>query len=163
MNQKPKNKHCILFVCHGNICRSPMAEYVMKHLVAEAGKDYKYYIESAGTSDEEEDNPVYPPAQSKLAEHGIKCQDKRARQIVPEDYANFDLIICMDDWNVRNCPRFFGGDPDNKIELLMAFAGQRRIVSDPWYTDDFQTTWNDVLTGCQALFKYIEDIDAAAK
>ena len=145
----------ILFVCHGNICRSPMAEFVMKELVADAGLSNKFYIESAATSTEEIGNPVYPPAKRKLAEHGIGCAGKTARQMNKGDYARFDLLIGMDSANIRNMTRICGGDPENKIKLLLNYAGLNRDVADPWYTGDFDATWNDVTKGCKAL---LEDI-----
>ena len=143
----------ILFVCHGNICRSPMAEFVMKKLVADAGLSDKFYIESAATSTEEIGNPVYPPAKRKLAEHGIGCAGKTARQMNKGDYAKFDLLIGMDSANIRNMTRICGGDPEDKIKLLLNYAGLKRDVADPWYTGDFDATWNDVTKGCKALLE----------
>ena len=144
-------KHRILFVCHGNICRSPMAEFVMKHLVKEAGKAPDFHIESAATSTEEIGNSVYPPARRKLAEHGIGCQGKTARQMTRSDYDRFDLLVGMDSWNIRNMNRICGGDPDGKIVMLMDYTDRPGDVADPWYTDDFEATWRDVLEGCQGL------------
>ena len=141
----------ILFVCHGNICRSPMAEFVMKDLVAKAGREGDFMIESAATSNEEIGNPVYPPARRKLAEHGISCAGKTARQMTRGDYDRFDLIIGMDSWNLRNMCRICGDDPDGKISLLMDFTEHPRDVADPWYTGDFEKTWRDVLEGCQGI------------
>ena len=129
----------ILFVCHGNICRSPMAEFVMKDL------------ESAATSTEEIGNEVYPPARRKLAEHGISCKGKTARQMTRRDYDRFDLIIGMDSWNLRNMNRICGGDPEGKIHLLLDFTDRPGDVADPWYTGNFEATWQDVLLGCQRL------------
>lgn len=144
----------ILFVCHGNICRSPMAEFVMKHLVEEAGLADKFVIASAATSTEEIGNPVYPPARRKLAEHGISCAGKTARQIRPSDYRQYDLIIGMDNWNLRNMNRMLGGDPEGKISLLLDFTNRPGEVSDPWYTDNFEATWKDCLDGCKGLLEY---------
>ena len=141
----------ILFVCHGNICRSPMAEFVMKDLVAKAGLADAYYIESAATSTEEIGNEVYPPARRKLAEHGISCKGKTARQMTRRDYDRFDLIIGMDSWNLRNMNRICGGDPEGKIHLLLDFTDRPGDVADPWYTGNFEATWQDVLFGCQRL------------
>lgn len=141
----------ILFVCHGNICRSPMAEYVMKHLVHEAGKDADYEIVSAATSTEEIGNPVYPPARRKLAEHGIRCDGHAARQITSRDYERYDLIVGMDKYNMRNMLRIFGGDPEGKVHLLMDFTSRPGDVADPWYTDNFEATWRDCLEGCRAI------------
>ena len=143
----------ILFVCHGNICRSPMAEFVMKKLVADAGLSDKFVIESAATSTEEIGNPVYPPAKRKLAEHGISCAGKTARQMNKGDYAKFDLLIGMDSANIRNMTRICSGDPEDKIKLLLNYAGLNRDVADPWYTGDFDATWNDVSKGCRALLE----------
>ena len=141
----------ILFVCHGNICRSPMAEFVMKDLVAKAGWEGDFYIESAATSAEEIGNPVYPPARRKLAEHGISCVGKTARQMTRSDYNSFDLIIGMDSWNLRNMRRICDDDPKGKISLLMDFTERPGDVADPWYTGDFEKTWRDVLEGCQGI------------
>jgi len=141
----------ILFVCHGNICRSPMAEFVMKRLVHEAGRDNDFHIESAATSTEEIGNEVYPPARRKLAEHNISCKGKTARQMTRSDYSRFDLLIGMDDWNIRNMTRICGGDPEKKIKKLMDYTNRPGDVADPWYTGNFEATWRDVLEGCQAL------------
>ncbi len=141
----------ILFVCHGNICRSPMAEFIMKDLVQKAGRDDDFYVESAATSTEELGNEVYPPAKRKLLEHGISCKGKTARQMTRKDYERFDLLVCMDDWNMRNMTRICGGDPDGKMHKLMDYTARGGEVADPWYTGNFDTTWNDCLEGCQAL------------
>ena len=130
----------ILFVCHGNICRSPMAEYVMKDLVKKAGLAAQFHIESAATSREEIGNPVYPPARRKLAEHGISCAGHAARQLTREDYDRWDLLIGMDGANLRNMRRICGGDPAGKLRLLLDCAGRSGEVADPWYTGDFETT-----------------------
>ena len=141
----------ILFVCHGNICRSPMAEFVMKHLVAKAGREQEFYIESAATSTEEIGNEVYPPARRMLARHGISCSGKTARQMTRADYSRFDLIIGMDSMNVRNILRICGGDPERKVHMLMDYTNRPGDVADPWYTGDFEATWRDVLEGCESL------------
>ena len=143
----------ILFVCHGNICRSPMAEFVMKHLVSEAGRADEFEIASAATSTEEIGNAVYPPARRKLAEHGISCAGKTARQLTRRDYDHYDLLIGMDRYNLRNMERICGGDPDHKIHLLLDYTDRPGDVADPWYTDDFDATWRDCLEGCTALLK----------
>ena len=145
----------VLFVCHGNICRSPMAEFVMKDLVKKAGLEKEFLIESAATSREEIGNPVYPPAQQKLAEHGIDCSGKTARQLQNDDYEKYDLLIGMDRANLRNMYRICGGDFDEKMHLLMDFTDRPGEVADPWYTDDFDTTWRDVEEGCQGLLQKI--------
>ena len=126
----------ILFVCHGNICRSPMAEFVMKELVRKAGRESDFWIESA------------------VAEHGITCQGKTARQMTRSDYDRFDLLVGMDSYNIHNMNRICGGDPDGKIVMLMDFTQRPGNVADPWYTGDFEATWRDVLEGCQALLKW---------
>ena len=144
-------KHRILFVCLGNICRSPMAEFVMKDLVEKAGLQNQFYIESAATSTEEIGNEVYPPARRKLAEHGIGCKGKTARQMTRADYDRFDLLIGMDTWNIRNMKRICGDDPQGKIHQLMDYTNRPGDVADPWYTGDFETTWRDVLEGCEGL------------
>lgn len=146
----------ILFVCHGNICRSPMAEFVMKDLVQKAGLADHFYIESAATSTEEIGNEVYPPAKRKLAEHGISCKGKTARQMTRSDYQRFDLLIGMDDWNIRNMTRIAGGDPEGKIHKLLDFTVRKGDVADPWYTGDFDATWRDVTEGCGELLKSLE-------
>ena len=148
-------KHKILFVCHGNICRSPMAEFVMKHLVEKLGVQDQFEIASAATSTEEIGNPVYPPARRKLAEHGIGCQGKTARQITMEDYRYYDHIIVMDRNNIRNLKWLLGEDKDHKISLLMDYTNRPDEVADPWYTGDFEATWRDVLEGCQGLLKFL--------
>lgn len=147
----------ILFVCHGNICRSPMAEFIIKDLVKKTGLENQFQIASAATSTEEIGNSVYPPARRKLAEHGISCAGKTARQLTKADYARYDLLVGMDRANIRNINRICGGDPDGKIKLLMEFTDHPGDVADPWYTDDFETTWRDVLAGCQGLWEQLAD------
>lgn len=141
----------ILFVCHGNICRSPMAEFVMKDLVKKAGCADRFEIASAATSTEELGNPVYPPARRKLAEHGLGCEGKTARQMTRQDYRDYDLLVAMDRENLWNMRRFTGDDPDHKVSLLLDYTGRPGDVADPWYTGDFEQTWQDVLEGCQGL------------
>lgn len=143
----------ILFVCHGNICRSPMAEFVMKDLVAKADLSDEFEIASAATSTEEIGNPVYPPARRKLAEHNIGCNGKTARQMTMADYRYYDYIVLMDQNNLRNIRRIIGEDVDGKVSLLMDFTGNPHSVADPWYTGDFEATWQDVLEGCTALLE----------
>ena len=143
----------ILFICHGNICRSPMAEFIMKDLLKKAGLEQSFHIESAATSREEIGNPVYPPARRKLAEHGISCDGHAARQLTKADYRGFDLLIGMDNANLQNMRRICGGDPEGKIRLLRDYTARPGDVADPWYTGDFETTWRDVLEGCRGLLK----------
>lgn len=147
----------ILFVCHGNICRSPMAEYVMKDLVRQSGREDEFVIASAATSREELGNPVYPPARRKLAEHGIRCDGHAARQMTRKDYEEFGYLIGMDRMNLSNMARICGGDPEGKCSLLLAHAGQSGDVADPWYTGDFEATWQDVNIGCRALLKELTE------
>lgn len=147
----------ILFVCHGNICRSPMAEFVMKDLVEKAGLETEFLIESAATSTEEIGNPVYPPARRKLAEHGIGCAGKTSRQLIRADYGQYDLLIGMDRANIRNMSRICGGDPEGKLHLLMEYTDHPGDVADPWYTDNFETTWRDVLAGCKGLLQAVKE------
>lgn len=129
-----------------------MAEFVMKDLVKRAALEHAFRIESAATSDEELGNPVYPPARRKLAEHGIDCSGKTARQLRPGDYGEFDLLVGMDRANLRNMRRICGGDANGKMHLLLAFAGRTGEVADPWYTGDFETAWRDIEAGCRGLF-----------
>lgn len=145
--------HKILFICHGNICRSPMAEFVMKQLVKDEGLEGYFEIASAATSTEEIGNPVYPPARRKLAEHGIGCEGKTARQMTRADYHHYDYIIAMDRNNLRNLNRMFGDDTEHKISLLMDYTHHPGDVADPWYTGDFEATWRDVSEGCRALLE----------
>lgn len=144
-----------MFVCHGNICRSPMAEFIMKKLVTDAGLQKDFYISSSATSCEEIwndiGNPVYPPARSELKKHGISCEGKRAVQLKREDYNNYDYFIGMDTYNIRNMKNILGND--KKIHKLLTFAGRSDDVADPWYTNDFETTYNDIYSGCNGLLK----------
>ncbi len=147
----------ILFVCHGNICRSPMAEFVMKDLVKKAGLESQFHIESVATSAEEIGNPVYPLARRKLAEHGISCAGKTARQLKRQDYGRYDLIVGMDKANIRNMHRICGSDFDGRIHLLMEYAGHPDAeVADPWYTGDFESAWQDILAGCRGLLNALQ-------
>ena len=140
----------ILFVCHGNICRSPMAEFVMKKLVGEAGLSDAFEIDSAATSWEELGCPVYPPARRELAAHGIGCAGKTARRLEPSDYARYDWLVGMEDVNLRNMRRICGGDPQDKMRLLMDFAGGGEI-EDPWYSGRFGAVYRQIETGCRAM------------
>ena len=138
----------VLFICHGNICRSPMAEFVMKDLVQKRGLSDRICVASAATSTEELGNPVHPGTRRKLQEHGIRCNGKTARQLTRGDYAEYDLLIGMDRANIRNMNRICGGDPEGKIRMLLD-----REVADPWYTGNFDETWRDVTEGCAALLE----------
>ncbi len=132
-----------------------MAEFVMKSLVQEAGLGDNFLIESAATSAEEIGNPVYPPARRKLAEHGIGCQGKTARQMTRSDYERYDLLVGMDSRNIRNMLRICGGDPEGKISMLMDYTRRPGDVADPWYTGDFDATWRDVQEGCRGLLAHL--------
>lgn len=147
----------ILFVCHGNICRSPMAEFVMKDLVRKAGLEEQFRIASAATSTEEIGNPVYPPARRELARHGIGCEGKTARQLTAQDYEDYDLLVGMDGANLRNMRRICGGDPEGKISLLLDYTDRPGDVADPWYTGDFGATWRDVSEGCARLLERLKE------
>lgn len=144
-----------MFVCHGNICRSPMAEFVFKKLLNERVLSDKFVVSSSATSTEEIygniGNPVYPMAKAELAKHNISCEGKRAIQVQKSDYNNYDLFICMDDNNVRNILRIFGKDTDNKVKKLMDYTDNGGNVSDPWYTRNFEVCYNDILDGCTTL------------
>ena len=141
----------ILFVCHGNICRSPMAEFVMKDLVASQHIEHKFVIDSAATSTEEIGNPIHRGTRRVLVREGIPFGDHRARQVARDEYTDWDLLVCMDEENVRMLKRRFDGDPDRKIVKLLSYAGSNDDVADPWYTGDFDTTYKDVLRGCVGL------------
>lgn len=144
----------VLFVCHGNICRSPMAEFILKALVKARGLQDSYHIESAAVSSEEIGNPIYPPAKRSLTQHGVPFDpSKRARRVSAEDYRNFDRIICMDASNLRLIRRIIPNDPEGKIHLLMSYTGVGRDVADPWYTGDFEEAFQDILAGCEALLR----------
>ena len=147
--------HKILFVCHGNICRSPMAHYILQDRVKKAGIADRFCIASVAVSREELGNPVYPPARRKLSEHGISCAGKTARQLRKADYVQYDYLVGMDSANYRNMQRICGGDPEEKISLLLDYTNHPGSVADPWYTGDFEATWRDVLDGCQGLLAEI--------
>ena len=144
----------VLFVCHGNICRSPMGEAILKKMVYDTDPGMRFHIESAAVSREEIGNPIYPPAKRCLSGHGVSFDDgKTARQVVAADYDRFDLIVCMDEWNVRLLKKIIPADPEGKIRLMMSFAGLNRDVADPWYTGDFEKTYQDLMVGCRALLE----------
>lgn len=149
----------ILFVCHGNICRSPMAEFIFKDMVKKQGREEDFYIESAATSNDEiymgRGNPVYPPAREQLLLHGIDPKGKTARRLTKADYDKFDLIIGMDNMNMKNIRIMLGSDPDNKIKKLLDFCGGGE-VDDPWYTDRFKEAYECIFKGCTALFEELK-------
>ncbi len=145
----------ILFICHGNICRSPMAEFVFKDMVAKMGRGNEFHIESAATSYEEIGSPVHHGTKRILDRLGISCKEKRAVHLEKSDYSKYDYLICMDSANVRNTLRIVGDDNDKKVFKLLEFAGSDRDVADPWYTRDFEATYQDVLAGCKGLLTEI--------
>ena len=146
----------ILFVCHGNICRSTMAQFVFDYLARQQGRGAEFYLDSAATSTEELGNPVHPGTRRKLAQVGIPCPDHRARQLRKDEYGKFDLLIGMDQANLRNMHRMLGGDPEGKFHCLLDYAGRPgQNIADPWYTGNFDETYEDVLAGCQGLLAHL--------
>lgn len=145
----------IMFICHGNICRSPMAEFILKDMVKKAGREKDFYISSSATSTEEifagVGNPVYPPAKEMLRSHGICCDGKRAVQLQKNDYEKYDYLICMDQRNITNALRILGKDKENKLSMLMDWTNRPGNVADPWYSGDFETAYNDIYEGCKGL------------
>ncbi|MBQ4561903.1 MAG: low molecular weight phosphotyrosine protein phosphatase [Clostridia bacterium] len=150
----------IMFVCHGNICRSPMAEFILKDMIKDRTDADCFTIESSATSTEEiyggRGNPVYPPAKKELAAHGIGCEGKRAVQLRADDYDKYDLFAVMDSANYRNAKRMLGGDPENKVKKLMSFTNRGGDVEDPWYSGDFSGVYRDIVEGCKGLLKEID-------
>ena len=146
----------ILFVCHGNICRSPMAECVMKNMVKDRGISREFYIDSAATSREEIGNPIYPPAVRKLKAEGIPLTGHRAIQMTKDDYDKYDLLLAADSANVRNMTRIAGGDPEGKIRRLLDYTSRPRDIADPWYTGNFDVTYDDIVEGCEALLEKLK-------
>ena len=150
----------ILFICHGNICRSPMAEFILKDMVAHRGIADRFKIASAATSTEEiwngVGNPVYPPARAELAKHGISCEGKRAVQLKASDYDEYDYLIGMDSMNIKNMERMTGHARGEKIHKLLEYAGSSADCKDPWYTNRFEETYRDIVTGCTAFLEYLE-------
>lgn len=145
----------ILFICLGNICRSPMCKYYFQDLVEKQGLADLFFIDSAATCSEEIGNPVHPGTRRKLTQAGIRCDGHSARKMTPDDYEKFDYLIGMDSQNIRSMERICGGDKEHKIHKLLEFAGSSRDVADPWYTGDFEATWRDVCDGCGGLLEYI--------
>ena len=150
-----ENRIKILFVCHGNICRSPMAEFLLKSMVQEKGISDQFYIASAATSTEEIGNPVHYGTRKKLSEYGISCKGKYAVQMTRADYDRYDYLIGMDQWNIRNMQRIVGKDEKGKIRRLLDFTDHPRDIADPWYTGNFDITYEDIREGCEALLRYL--------
>ena len=146
----------VLFICHGNICRSPMAEYVMQYMIEEKHLAHKYHIESAATSREEIGNDVHHGTKRKLREVGIACPRRAARQVTRQDYEEYNYLIVMDQMNIRNLNRIIGSDPEHKVYKLLEFAGSDRDIADPWYTGNFDETYSDIVEGITALIEKLE-------
>ena len=151
----------IMFVCHGNICRSPMAEFIFKDMVKRKGLEDEFFVASTATSTEEiwggVGNPVYPPAKAELAKHGISCEGKRAVQLKKSDYDKYDLFVGMDSMNIRNMYRILGSDPEGKIRKLMEFTDRGGDVADPWYSGRFDVAWRDIYDGCEGLLESLAE------
>ena len=149
-----------MFVCHGNICRSPMAEFIFKDMLKKEGAESEFYVASSATSTEEIwggiGNPVYPPAKAELKKHGILCDGKRAVQLKKSDYEKYDMFIAMDGNNIRNIGRIFGSDPDSKVHKMMDFTDRKGDVADPWYTGDFDVTYDDIMEGLEAFLEHLK-------
>ena len=155
-----KKKIKVLFLCHGNICRSPMAEFILKDMVEKQGMADQFEIASAATSTEEiyngVGNPVYPPAREELKKHGISCEGKRAVQFSRADYEKYDYLLGMEQTNIRNMLRILGQDKDGKVKRLLDYSDRPRDIADPWYTGDFKKTYADILEGCQCFLEYLQ-------
>lgn len=145
----------VLFVCHGNICRSPMAEFILKDMVKKRGISNNFHIESCATSTEEIGNSLHYGAKAKLKEMGIPFHHREARQLTRKDYQNFDFLLCMDQWNVRNIMRIIRKDPEDKVHMLLEYAAENREIADPWYTGNFDATYDDLILGCEAFLEKI--------
>ena len=150
----------VLFICHGNICRSPMAEFIFKDILTKNNLIFDFYVASAATSTEEiwngVGNPVYPPAREELSKHGISCEGKRAVQVTKADYQKYDYLICMDSNNIRNLMCIIGKDPDNKVSLLLDYTDRKGAsIADPWYTGNFTATYRDIVNGLDGFMKYL--------
>lgn len=146
----------VLFICHGNICRSPMAEFLLKDMVAKKGIADNFHIASAATSIEEIGNPVHHGTREVLSRLGISCAGKRAIQLTKADYKEYDYLICMDSWNLRNIARICGRDSQDKIYRLLDFTDDKRDVADPWYTGDFEKTYEDIMKGLNGFLEYLK-------
>ena len=146
----------VLFLCHGNICRSPMSEFIFRDMVQKRGLAARFKIASAATSREEIGNPVYPPARRKLREHGIDPVGKTARQMTKADYQEYDYLLAAENYNIRNMMRILGSDPEHKVSRLLDFSDRPRDIADPWYTGNFDITWDDIVEGCEAFLEYLK-------
>ena len=146
----------VLFICHGNICRSPMAEFVLKDMVKKRGREEEFFIASAATSREEIGNPVHYGTRNKLKQYGISVAGKTAVQVTKEDYKKYDYLIVMDSYNIRNLKYIIGEDMENKVYKLLSFAGKDRDIADPWYTGNFDETYEDIAEGCEGFLKYLQ-------
>ena len=151
----------VLFICHGNICRSPMAEFIFKDMLSKQVISHQFHVASAATSTEEiwngVGNPVYPPAREELAKHGISCSGKRAVQVTKSDYAQYDYLICMDSNNLRNLARIIGPDKENKVSLLLDYTDRKGAsIADPWYTGNFTVTYQDIVEGCEGFLAFLQ-------
>ncbi len=149
----------IMFVCHGNICRSPMAEFIFKKMIKDEGLESEFYVSSSATSTEEIGNPVYPPARAELKRHGIVPDGKRAVQLRASDYDKYDLFVCMDSYNLRNIKRIFPRDEEGKVKKLMDYTDRGGDVADPWYTDRFDIAYRDIEEGCRGLLEELKSIN----
>lgn len=143
----------VLFVCHGNICRSPIAEYIMKDLVQKKGLERDFYIDSAATSYEETGNPVYPPARRILAKYNVPCGGHRARRMERSDYAEYDYLVGMEEYNIRNMLRILKSDPEGKVSRILDWTDRPGDIDDPWYTGDFETAYRQIREGCEAMLE----------
>ena len=154
---KKKQPIRVLFICHGNICRSPMAEFIFRDLVRRRGLEDRFYIESAATSTEEIGNPVYTPARRELERHGLSCEGKTARQVRQQDYQNFDYLLCAETYNIRNLRRIIPRDPAHKILRMLEFSDHPRDISDPWYTGNFSLAYSDIAEACESFLAHLEE------
>ena len=145
----------VLFICHGNICRSPMAEFILKDMVRRRGLEDCFHIESAGTSMEEYGSPVYPPARRELAKHGIYCEGHHARRMERKDYMDYDYMIGMEGINIRNILRMTGGDPEGKVYKMLDFTDHPGDIDDPWYTGEFDIVFRQIYEGCEGFLKHL--------
>lgn len=143
----------VLMICHGNICRSPMAKYILQDMVEKRGIAGDFYIDSCATSYEEIGNPVYPPARQELSRHGISCKGHAARKLVKADFEEFDYLIAMEQYNIRNIRREFGEELTNKVSLLLDYTDNPGDIDDPWYSGGFDVTYRDIVRGCEGLLR----------